>query len=287
MTSLSIRFRRAGFTPSALFSNQPEDSRRLRSLTLATLLWSAAALIWVGGLPWVCLAAAGVATIGHWASAGRKLPQRAVAVGTIAAFIVLTILMWQDLVNAITGDRLPAAYYLLMLQSISAFILRTRGGLYGHIGLSGLVLYFVSERSFTSEFAIFLIVFSGLFLTFFAIAHMEDELRTSNIHWSEGQWGRLLLWLGVVAFGLLVASALAFALLPPDYRGGSGAQRTGTLPFLGSNDQTQFNEAQAFLQGQNPVAPGQELQVTEDPAGDGSGPSLPSEFDTEESGNLG
>ena len=287
MTTFAQRWRARRLTPTTLFSNQPEDSRRLRALTLATMLWVTAALIWVGGMPWVCFGAAAAAIAGHIVSANRRVPQRPLTLAIVAGIGVLTFLMWRDLVNAIAGDRLPAAYYLLIVQAVAAFALRTRGGLYAHIGLSSLVLYFVAERSFTSEFAVFLIIFSGLFLTFFAMAYLEDELRTTNIHWPEGQMGRMWFWLGVVGGGLLVCSALAFSLLPPDYRGRPGAERTGTLPFLGSSE-GQEGLVNRGLLGEGGRLPsdggaGEGLTVAPNDLGaEADGPTLPADFAPEE-----
>ena len=147
--------------------------------------------------------------------------------------VVLIILARDDFVNGLAGDRLPIAQSLLLLLGIFSFGLRTRGELYAQWTLSGLILYFVSERAFDQTFVGFLIVFLGLFLTFFAMAFLEDQLSIARVHWPEGQLGRFWFWLGIVGGGLLVCSALAFTLLPPDYRGGPSSRRVGIIPFLG------------------------------------------------------
>ncbi len=47
----------------------------------------------------------------------------------------------------------------------------------------------MSELAFDPSFAGFLIVFTGLFLTFSAMTFMEDESSVAWVHWPEGQLG--------------------------------------------------------------------------------------------------
>ena len=172
----------------------------------------------------------------------------------MVAIVGLSIVGRHDFLNALTGDRLPIAEYLLLVGGIASFGIRTRGGLYAQLALSGLVLFFVAERAFDPTFAVFLIVFLGLFLTFFAMAFMEDQLRIAKAHWPEGQLGRFWFWMGIVGGGLLVTSALAFSLLPPDYRGNPGSQRIGVVPFMGESGL--FDErALSAMEAQPPTFP--------------------------------
>ncbi len=204
-------------------------------LTLATLWWIAAALSWSGGRPQFIIGAAVLGAVGHWVSwRQRRSPLTYQTVLVIALMVALTLLMRDELVSGITGDRLPVAEYLLAVQALAAFGLRTRGGLYAEYGLSGLVLFLVAERAFEPTFATYLIMFLGLFLTFWAMAFMEDEISAAKVqHWPEGQLSRVWFWLGIVGGGLLLFSALAYTLLPPDHRGREGAQRVGVMPFMG------------------------------------------------------
>ena len=259
MTTLTqhLSFRR--LSPRRLFSDTPEESLRLRLLTLLTVGWVCLALSWVTGSPMIPTVAATVAVIGHWVSWRRGWWLRQVRTGAIVlSIIVLAVLARNDLVNGIAGDRLPVAEYLLLILGIFSFGLRTRGGLYAQWTLGGLILYFVSERAFDQAFVGFLIVFLGLFLTFFAMAFMEDQLSIARVHWPEGQLGRFWFWLGIVGGGLLVCSALAFTLLPPDYRGGAGSRRVGIIPFMGeagsldSAPQALLDRPEADPEGQEP-----------------------------------
>ena len=251
-----------------LFKDEPEESQRLRMLSLITMLWVAASLIWVSGQPVVPLGASAIAALGHavsWYLRRSPLGWRSPLI--VAGIVALSFAMRSDLLSGITGDRLIVASYLLMVQALSSFGLRTRGGLYAHLSMSGLVLFFVSERAFDPAFVAFLIVFSALFLTFSAMAFLEDQIAAAMVHWPDGQLRRVWFWLGIVGGGLLVCSALAFALLPPDYRGRAGAQRTGVVPFLGeSTYQQQFGVA-----GLDPQAQGFKGQRDGDGAIEGVG----------------
>ena len=221
---------------SRLFTDTPEESLRLRVLVLLTVTWVALSLNWVTGDPWIPLGAAVLATVGHWMSWRWRQSELGLRAAVIVVAIAgLSIAGRHDFLNALTGDRLPIAQYLLLVGGIASFGVRTRGGLYAQLTLSGLVLFFVAERAFDPTFAVFLIVFLGLFLTFFAMAFMEDQLSIARAHWPEGQLGRFWFWMGIVGGGLLVTSALAFTLLPPDYRGHPGSQRIGVVPFMGES----------------------------------------------------
>ena len=233
MTGLSaIRIRRRFFR--RLFDDTPEESLRLRVLVLMTVVWVALALYWLTRDPLVPGIAAAGAIGGHLISWRLRASPLGPRTWAIAVVLVALTVVYRDAANtALTGNRLPIAEYLALVTAVASFGLRTRGGLYGQLSLSGLVLFFVSERAFDPTFIGFLIVFTGLFLTFFAMEYMEDEIRIARVHWPEGQLGRFWFWLGIVGGGLFICSTLAFSLLPPDYRGRPGSQRVGIVPFMG------------------------------------------------------
>ena len=251
MTIPMPRLRLPRLSYQRLFTDVPEDSQRLRTLVLLTVLWVALSLYWVTGSPWIPSAGAAGAAIGNLFSWRSRLSSLGFRTGIVLLAIVgITVVFRDAAVSALTGDRIPVAEYLLLVTAAASFGLRTRGGLYGQLALSGLTLFFVSERAFDPNFAGFLIVFTGLFLTFSAMAFMEDEIAVARVHWPEGQIGRFWFWLGIVGGGLLVCSTLAFSLLPPDYRGRSGSQRVGIVPFMGQAA-AELNQA-----GQSQAGPG-------------------------------
>ena len=237
MTSLATGNALKGFALKRLFSDRPERSLRLRLLVLLTMLWVALSLNWITGSPWIPLLASLLATGGHliswrWPGSQRKL--RSVVI--LIAIVGLPIATREDFLTALTGDRLPIAEMLLLIGGIASLRVETRGGLYALLTLSGLVLFFVSERAFDQTFVVFLIVFLGLFLTLFAMAFVEDQLSVARAHWPEGQLSRAWFWSGIVGGGLLVCSALAFSLMPPDLQGRPGSQRVGVVPFMGDSE---------------------------------------------------
>ena len=274
---------------SRVFSDTPEESLRLRTLVMLAVLWVALSLNWLTGAPWIPGIAASGAALGNLVSWRLRLsPLRLRTVAIVVGIIGLTAVYRDAAVVALTGDRLPVAEYLILVTAVASFGLRTRGGLYGQLALSGLVLFFVSERAFDPAFVGFLIVYTGIFLTFSAMAFMEDQISIARVHWPEGQLGRFWFWLAIVGGGLLVCSALAFSLLPPDYRGRPGTQRVGIVPFMG--------EAGAQLdQGGNAGGIAQDrfeepgsLTVRDAPSGSGADAlreftaALPSAFDAPE-----
>ena len=251
------------FSPSRLFSDRPEESLRLRLLTLLTVTWVALSVLWVTGSVSIPAAAAVLAVVGHWVSwRGQRWLRLTRSIVVAVSAVALIVLARDDLISSLAGDRLPIAEYLLLLLGIFSFALRTRGGLYAQWTLSGVILYFVSERAFDQGFVGFLIVFLGLFLTFFAMAFMEDQLSTARVHWPEGQVGRFWFWLGIVGGGLLVVSALAYAILPPDYRGGAGSRRVGIIPFMGQAG-SEDGQPQAFVSRPGPDDQDQGAAVTQ------------------------
>ena len=259
---------RRGLFLKRLFTDQTEESFRLRVLILATQLWVAVSVYWVTGSPPLPLIASGVAVAGHWVSWRRRGSSMALrSLGIVVLIVSLSIVSRDTFVNALTGDRLPIAEYLLLVNAIASFGLKTRGGLYAQLAMSGIVLFFVSERAFDQTFVSFLVVFVGLFFTFMVMAFMEDQLSAARVHWPQGQLGRFWFWLAVVGGGLLACSALAFSLLPPDPRGRPGAQREGIVPFMGEVT----SDVEPVVLPRMPLGPDGLSEVV--PSADSAGPS--------------
>ena len=169
MVALAQQIARRRIVPSRLFNDRPEESLRLRLLTLLTVLSVALSLGWVTDDLVIPVAGSALAAAGHFASwrwRRSSLGYRSTAI--MVAIVALSIATRDDFVSAFSGDRLPVAQYLLLIIGTASFGTRTRGGLYAQLILSGLVLFFVSERAFDQTFVAFLILFLGLFLTFAA-----------------------------------------------------------------------------------------------------------------------
>lgn len=251
MTTASLRSRLPRF--SGILNDRTEESLRLRVLILLTTGWVALAFNWVTGDYVIPGAAVILTTLGHWTSwRWRYSPLGVRSTVIVVAVAGLAVFSQDDFISAITADRLPIAGFLLMISGVASFGIKTRGGLYALMILSGIVLFFVSERAFDQTFVGFLIVFIGLFLTFHAMAFLEDQISIARVHWPEGQLGRFWFWLGIVGGGLIVCSALAFALMPPDFRGRPGSQRVGVVPFMGEGG---FSQTDAPPNTAGPIQP--------------------------------
>ena len=137
MTRALPRLTLPRFSYQRMFTDVPEESLRLRTLVLLTVLWVTLSLYWITGVPWIPLAGAGGATIGHLFSWRTRLSPLGLRTGLILlAIIGLTVAFRDAAVAALTGDRLAVAEYLVLITAAASFGLRTRGGLYGQLALS-------------------------------------------------------------------------------------------------------------------------------------------------------
>jgi hypothetical protein len=133
----------------------------------------------------------------------------------------------------------------VLTQALSSFDVRTRGGLYTALLLSGVLLFFASQQAFDASFGVFLIGFVVLLLAFLSVSFLEDGVRASQVYWKKRQASVVLFWIGA-ACGVFALSGLAFWLMP---RGETnlGAPQVAILPFsansLDSSAAPQVNPA--------------------------------------------
>ena len=131
---------------------------RLRLLGLATFWLVALSVAWVGGSPWTWLGGGIATTCGYGFSWYRRHRPLGMWTAVMAAMVIaLALVMRIEILAALEGNWLPLAHYLLLVQAISSFDIRTRGGLYGALGMSGIVLFFASQQAFELSFGIFLL----------------------------------------------------------------------------------------------------------------------------------
>ena len=197
-----------------VFSPRIEDSLRLRAIGVVFVWLAALGLLWAGGSPWFTLGGAGLATLGHGISWWRRRrPSRVVALGIAALIITLSFLMRGQMLEALSGNWVPLGQFLVLVQAISSFDMRTRGGLYTGIVFSGIVLFFASQQAFDSGFTIFIIGFMVLLLAFLAVSFLEDGVRSAQVHWRRGQPSVLIFWISAACAVFLLAG-LAFWVMP-------------------------------------------------------------------------
>ena len=220
---------------SGVFSGKVEESLRLRLLGLAAFWLVLLAVAWVGGSLWAWLGGGIIGTLGHAFSWHRR--HRGLGAWTLVMammVIALAMVMRLKILAALDGNWLPLAHFLLLVQAISSFDIRTRGGLYAGLGLSGIVLFFASQQAFELSFGIFLVSYVGLLLTFLAIAYIEDESREAQVR-PAGKGVPLMGFWGATAVTLLVFSMLAFMLLPRGDRNGLGYEQVNALAITGED----------------------------------------------------
>ena len=197
-----------------LFSPRIEDSLRLRTIGVVFVWLAALGLLWAGGSPWFTLGGASLATLGHGISWWRRRrPSRLVALGIAGLIITLSFLMRGQMLEALSGDWVPLGQFLVLVQAISSFDMRTRGGLYTGIVFSGIVLFFASQQAFDAGFTIFIIGFMVLLLAFLAVSFLEDGVRSARVLWRRGQPSVLIFWVSAACAVFLLAG-LAFWVMP-------------------------------------------------------------------------
>ena len=216
--------------------DQVEESFGLRLITLAMAWCAGVALGSASGDLWISLGLTMVITAGHlfsWFT--RRWHNGLWPLLLVLPIVGATVLLLPSLPGAVRGDWLAPMRYILLLQALASFHLRSRGGLYTAQLLSGAVLLVSSQMAFGSGFLLFFIAFFGLFLGFLAVATRADALRgaLAQAHWP-GQAQRAA-WLGVTG-GSVVAVGVAFFILLPwgtIQSDGSAAAGEASLPLTG------------------------------------------------------
>ena len=218
---------------SRFFSGNVEESLRLRVLTLAAFWLVAIAVAWVGGSPWSWLGGGLAATCGHGFTWYRRRRGTGVWSVIIALMVVaLALVMRNEILAVFDGNWLPLAHYLLLVQAIASFDVRTRGGLYAGLALSGIVLFFASQQAFEPSFGIFLLGYAVLLMAFLAAAFLEDESRAARPRTVGKGMYPLGFWSGI-AVAVILLSVGAFLLLPRGESNVVGSQQLTALPITG------------------------------------------------------
>ena len=225
------------FSLSRFFDARVEESWRLRTLALAYLWLAALGLVWTGGSPWLWLVGA-LGTLGHWLSwRWRGQPSRLRSLLIALLVIALSFAMRTQVLQAFEGNWLPMARFLLIVQALSSFDLRTRGGLYTSMALGGTVLFFASQQSFNPNFGFLVVGFVVVLLSFLTIAFLEDGTRDAQVHWSKHWLGRPAMWPYwiAIACAVFLLSGLSFWLMPRGDAGPIGPAQASILPYFGDS----------------------------------------------------
>jgi len=238
---------------SSFFSSRIEDSFRLRSLTLAGLWTAAMGLAWVGGDLSYCLAGGLLGTVGHWFSYKmRNRPSRWRPLVIAVSVVALSIYLRNDMVKSLNGDWVPLGQYLVLVSGLAAFDVRTRGGLYTGLVLSGMVLFFASQQAFDNSFGVFVVGFLVVVLAFLVLTFLEDMIRTARTYWTKNSVATLVYWTGAICAMFLLAG-LAFWVLPRGENNLVGSPQLAVLPYSESDIRTQ-QFPQQIERGNSPLS---------------------------------
>jgi len=212
------------------FSPRVEESIRLRMIGVAFLWLAALGLVWAGGSPWLTLGGAALGTVGGLVSWYRRShPSRIWALLIATAIIITAFVMRGQVLEALTGNWLPLGQFMLLVQALASFDIRTRGGLYTTLIISGLILFFASQQAFNDVFGVFVIGFVALLLAFLTVSFLEDSLQSARVYWKKHQLSTVIFWVGT-ACGVFAFSGLVFWVMP----GGEtnlGLAQVAILPF--------------------------------------------------------
>lgn len=216
-----------------VFSSRVEDSWRLWALGLASLWLAALGLLRAGGNPWLALGAAAAGTAGYWMSWRRRNGHSRVLPILICGLVIaLSFVMRSQMLEAFTGNWLPLGQFLLLVQALSSFDLRTRGGLYTALGLTGIILFFAGQQAFSANFAICFVIYVVVLLAFLAVTFLEDGLRDAQVHWARRQPVIIAYWISATC-AVFALSWLAFWLMPRSRDDLLGRNQVSILPFSG------------------------------------------------------
>ncbi|MCH8190196.1 MAG: hypothetical protein IIC80_02450 [Chloroflexi bacterium] len=210
----------------------------MRLIALAVTWWSGLSMGAVSAPIWVWAGGPLIATLGHWISWQTRNRKMTVVRWTVVLTVLgLSALMALQLPAAWAGNWLPAAQYLVFVQAIASFDLRTRGGLYTNFLISAMVLFLASQLAFGQEFLLFIAGFFVLLLVFLATTSFKDAVEgtlaraswpplTKALSWAG--WGGAILGIGIGLFLVLPWGTL---------RASAGADATAAiLPFTGEID---------------------------------------------------
>ena len=243
-----------------VFSGKVEDSLRLRLLGLATLWLVALAIGLEGGNSWTWLGAGIAATCGHAFRSYRRHRSTGMwSIVMVMLVMALAMAMRAEILAALEGDWLPLANFLLLVQAIASFDIRTRGGLYAGLALSGIVLFFASQHAFDLSFVVFLVGYAALLMAFLGTAAVEDETGAAQAPPSSHRIPLVRFWSGTAA-AVLIFSTLAFLLLPrgestdPGYDQVAAAGNSGLSKTQVTGRMESLPSPGAFSEQQDPVA---------------------------------
>lgn len=139
-----------------------------------------------------------------------------------------------ELVEALQGNRIPVANFLLIAGAASVFDARTRAGLYTQLVFSGIVMFFAAEKAFGNEFVGLLGGYMAIVVILLATAQYVDLTKGASVRGLSTRFGSAMYWTAA-GFAVLIASFVSFMILPWDASQTPQAARQAFLPVNGED----------------------------------------------------
>lgn len=266
-----------------VFNDRPELSIRIRILVAVATVWSALTLYVIGVSTMIPFLAIPVTLVGHFVAV-KAIKKRMPWISMMIAATIITagVTMRFELVEALQGNRIPVANFLLIAGGASVFDARTRAGLYTQLVFSGLVMFFASEKAFGNEFVGLLGGYMAIVVILLATTQYVDLTVGSTVKNLNSKLGSTLFWIGA-GVAVAIASFVSFMILPWDTSQTPQAARAAFLPVNGQDSplpNVDPQTAQSMLEDQN----GEQLGQTQiDPDlfaqnGNTEGPIIQNDF---------
>ena len=218
-----------------IFNDRPELSVRVRVLVAAATVWASLSLYFIGVSPVIPLLTIPATIVGHFVATkaiNKRMPWISMMIaGTI---ISAGVMMRFELVEALQGNRIPVANFLLIAGAASVFDARTRAGLYTQLVFSGLVMFFAAEKAFGNEFVGLLGGYMAIVVILFATAQYVDLTSKASVRGFGTRFGSTVYW-AAAGFTVLIASFVSFMILPWDTSQTPQAARSAFLPVTGQD----------------------------------------------------
>jgi transglutaminase-like putative cysteine protease len=237
-----------------VFNDRPELSVRVRVLTAAATVWAALTLYVIGVSTMIPLLAIPVTLVGHWVAV-KAIKKRMPWISMMIAGTIITagVTMRFELVEALQGNRIPVANFLLIAGAASVFDARTRAGLYTQLVFSGLVMFFAAEKAFGNEFVGLLGGYMAIVVMLLATAQYVDLTAGASVKGISNRFGSVVYWAGA-AIAVVIASFASFMILPWDTSQTPQAARAAFLPVNGQDSplpNVDPETAQSMLEEEN------------------------------------
>ena len=218
-----------------VFNDRPELSVRVRVLVAAATIWASLTMYFIGVSTVIPLLTIPVTLVGHWV-AMKAIRKRMPWISMMIAGTIITagVTMRFELVEALQGNRIPVANFLLIAGAASVFDARTRAGLYTQLVFSGLVMFFAAEKAFGNEFVGLLGGYMTIVVILLATAQYVDLTAGASVRNISNKFGSGIFWFGA-GLAVLVASFLSFMILPWDTSQTPQAARAAFLPVNGQD----------------------------------------------------